>query len=202
MAREKQKNIKFDIDQMLFQRRQLFLYDEVCSETVEELIKSIITLDAMKVAPIVLHINSPGGSVTDGFALIDTILTVQSPIITVISGEAASMAGMISVVGNMRYMTENSVWMAHDMAGGICGDYTTKVTDRAAFLKRIQEQSNIFMAKHTKLTPQDLLAAQHGELWLSPKECLEKGIIEDIIPNATINRSHKCTETKSKRSKK
>jgi len=196
MKKDLLKNGKFDLDRVLFSQRQLFLYEEVGQEVVEELVKKIIVLEQIKVAPIILHINSPGGSVTDGFALIDTLLSVNSPIITVVSGEAASMAGLISVVGNTRYMTENSVWMGHDMAGGVWGDYTTKVIDRVAFLKRLQEQSTRLLSTHTKLTPDDLLKATHGELWLSPAECLEKGMIDDIITNSVINRTPKAKRSK------
>ena len=177
----KRKRFKIDVDQILLKRRQVFLFSVVKEETIRNIVREIIALDNINNDPIGLYINSPGGSVDDGFALIDTMRGVRSPIITIIMGQACSMAGIISIAGDKRFMTKHSVWMAHDMAGGIRGDYTTKVIDRTEFLKREQRKLNDFLRKHTKLSKAEVEKATHGELWFYPKECLKKGIVDVVI---------------------
>ena len=177
----KRKDSEIKIDQILLKRRQVFLFDVVKDATIRNLIKEIVALDNLNNDPIALYINSPGGSVDDGFALIDTINGIRSPVVTVIVGQACSMAGIISIAGDKRLMSKHSVWMSHDMAGGIRGDYTTKVIDRTEFLKREQKKLNDFIRKHTKLSEAEVQKATHGELWLYPEECLDKGIVDGII---------------------
>ena len=173
---------KIDVDQILLEARQLFLFEGITGEVARDLIKKMVALDKKKVAPITLYINSGGGEVDAGFSIIDSMNGIDSPVITIIVGMSASMAGIISIAGSQRFMTEHSVWMSHDMAGGVHGrDYTTKTIDRVAFMKKEQEKCEIFIAKHTKLTPEELTQARHGELWLTPQECLKKGIIDEVI---------------------
>ncbi len=173
---------KIDVDQILLENRQLFLFDSINSETARDLIKKMVALDRKKVAPISLYINSGGGGVDAGFSIIDSMNGIDSPVITIVVGMSASMAGIISIAGSRRYMTEHSSWMSHDMAGGVYGeDYTTKTIDRVEFMKKEQEKCERFIAKHTKLNAKEIIEARHGELWLTPDECLKKGIIDEVI---------------------
>ncbi len=181
-SRRKKKRVPdIKIDQILLRRRQVFLFDVIKEDTIRNLIREIIALDNISPNPIILYINSPGGSVDDGFALIDTMRGIRSPIITVIIGQSCSMAGIISIAGDKRLISKHSVWMAHDMAGGIGGDYTTKVIDRTEFLKREQKKLNDFLRKNTKLSEAEVVRATHGELWFYPEECLKKGIVDEVI---------------------
>jgi len=173
---------KIDVDQILLENRQLFLFEPINAEVARNLIKKMVALDSKKIAPIVLYINSPGGCVDSGFSIIDSINGIDSPVITIIVGMACSMAGTISITGRKRFMTEHSVWMSHDVSGGVNGrDYATKIIDRVEFLKKEQKKCEIFLAKHTKLSPSEIVKARNGELWLHPKECLKKGIIDEVI---------------------
>ena len=144
------------IDQILLHNRLLFLFSEITEETAYHVVRRLIALDLINNKPIALYINSPGGSVEYGFSIIDAIKGIKSPVYTIISGEACSMAGIISVAGDKRLMTRNSVFMSHDMSGGITGDYTTKVLDRADFLKKEQKRITEFLRKHTKLSNVEL----------------------------------------------
>ncbi len=181
--KDKKKKIKkiIDIEQILLRSRNLYLFEAIREENSKELIKSMMALDRINTKPIKLWINSPGGSVDCGFAIIDTMANISSPVITIISGEACSMAGFISVAGANRFITKNSTWMGHDMSGGIWGDYTTKVLDRAGFLKKTQKHLQEFLTEHTTLSKADLRKATHGELWLDPYECLKKGIVDGVL---------------------
>jgi len=168
-------------EELVLKNRELFLYENVSETSVLRLIKEIKALDYKNKKPIKLWINSPGGSTYAGLALINIIRLVKSKIITIINTEACSMASMISISGDERYMVKNGVWMAHDMRGGIWGDYSAKVEYRAEWTKKHYAQLEDIYKKYTKLTNKDLLIARNGELWLQSEECLQKGIIDKII---------------------
>ncbi len=125
------------IDQILLKQRQVFLYDAVNAESTRNITKELIALDQLNNEPIALWINSGGGNIYDGLSIIATMKGLKSKIITIINGMAASMAGFISVSGDARVMTENSVFMCHDGKTGII-DYFEKVFDRTAFIKKLQ----------------------------------------------------------------
>jgi len=191
MKKEKSKKRKtnsLDIEQILLRKRQLFLFEDINGKSAKTLIGDLIALDSLNNEPIILWINSRGGTVSDGFSIIDTMEGIGSPVITVIVGEACSMAGVISIAGDRRLMCEHAIWMSHEMSGGIEGDYTSKVLDRVGFLKKEQEKLTDFIKKHTKLTKEELMKANKGELWLYPEECKEKGIIDGIVKQIKGNK--------------
>lgn len=178
---KKPTQAEWKINDLILKSRIMFIMNDITQSTMAQTIKELFILDTINHKPIRLYINSRGGSVSDGFALIDCISFLQSPIETVIIGEACSMGGLISIVGNSRYMTKNSFWMGHDMRGGIWGDYSEKVEYRADYIKKCWNMIESHLKKYTKLTAKDLLQLRNGELWLNPDECLQKGIIDKII---------------------
>jgi len=174
-------NKKLEVDDILLKHRTLFLIGEVKSENTIKLIKEIFLLDALNKKPIKIYVNSEGGNIAAGFSLIDSIKLIKSPIITIIIGEACSMAGLISIVGKERYITKNAIWMGHDMSGGITGDYSGKVEYRADFIKKLWKRIESHLKTYTKLTDTEIQTLRNGEMWLSPEECLVKGIIDKIL---------------------
>jgi len=174
-------NKKLEVDDILLKHRALFLVGDVKSENISKIVKDIFVLDALSHKPIRLYINSPGGTVCDGFSLINTIKLIKSSVYTIIYGEACSMAGLISIIGKQRYMTKNTFWMGHDMRGGISEDYSGKVEFRAEFIKKEWQMIENHLKIYTKLSEQELQTLRNGELWLSPEECLLRGIIDKIL---------------------
>jgi len=177
------KEDKFpNIEKELLKKRNIFICEQIDDKLAKTVIQQLMYLDSVNSKKeIVIWINSGGGYVTDGLAIIDTMKQIKSPITTVIKGHACSMAGEISINGNKRKMTRHSVWMAHDMAGGVWGDYTTKVLDRAEHLKYVQNMLHNNIKVNTKLNKNDLKKAQNGELWLTPEQCMKKGIVDEVI---------------------
>ena len=104
---------------------------------------------------------------------------IDAPVHTIIMGETNSMAGIISIVGQTRSATKNSVWMTHDMEVYF-EDYFKKVKDKVEFLKKYDKMIDQIYMDHTKLTKQEINKAKVGELWLFPDEMLKKGIIDEI----------------------
>ena len=169
------------IDQILLKTRCVFIYGVIDEKMSCEVTKQLIALNLVSKEPIYVRINSGGGSVMDGLAIIDTIKSLTCPIITVICGKAFSMGGIISVVGNARVMTENSIWLGHPIAGGSNDDYINFQRDRIAFIDLLEESGDEILKKHTKLSPKDLMKMKNGELWLKAEDCVKKGIVDKII---------------------
>lgn len=175
------KKEELKINDLVLKQRELFLYENVSQLSILRLIKEIKVLDNINHKPIKLWINSPGGETTCGLALINLMREIKSKIITIINTEACSMASQISVAGNERYIYSNGWWMAHDMSGGIHGDYSGKVKYRAKFIEAHYKILEENYKKFTKLTNNDLELARNGELWLNAEQCLEKGIVDKIL---------------------
>jgi len=173
--------LPINVDDELLRSRTLFLSTDINPKSATKLIKEIFVLEKMdNKLPILLWINSPGGYVHEGYAIINTFRAVKSKIITVINGEACSMASIIASCGDERCITKNSWWMGHDMSGGMI-DYSKKMEHRAAHYKRLWEQLERTLIQHTKLSKEDLLELRNGELWLSAEEALVKGVIDKVV---------------------
>lgn len=101
--------LKIEIDQILYNSRQVFLNGIIDEKSTGDIIKQLRALSEINSKPIIMYINSRGGSAQQGLAIIDTMRTVRAPVVTVVTGIAASMAGIISVTGVERLMTHNAV---------------------------------------------------------------------------------------------
>lgn len=181
-TKKRKTNVKGEIktDQILLKKRQIFIYESINNHLARNVTKEMVALDQLNNEPIVLWINSGGGNIYDGFSIIDTMKRINSQVVTIINGMAASMAGIISVCGDVRIMTENSVFMAHDGRTGII-DYFEKVFDRTKFLKKLQSKVFTVYRNRTKLSERDLSIARNGELWLMAEDCLKKGVVDKVI---------------------
>lgn len=130
--------------------------------------------------PIVLMINSGGGSVLDGIGLMDAIKQSKTPVIGICAGYAMSMAFAIFSVCHTRISMPNSVFMYHD--GYECVSNTsTKVKDWTAFAPRLDERVDKMIAESSKLTVEYLDSIkEHDNYWFAD-EMVEKGIVDGII---------------------
>jgi ATP-dependent Clp protease protease subunit len=176
----KTKEGVINITETLFQRRKLFLYDAVSPDSVSDLTQCIMLLDSFSHNPIEIYINSPGGSIDDGFALIDLMRNVKSPIHTIAQGTVASIATLIFVAGNKRYSYSNSVLMLHDLFAEAI-DYGQKLKDRVDFYNKEWLAIKDHLLKYTKLTDQEIENSRNGELWLFSQDAKQKGLVDDIL---------------------
>lgn len=166
---------------LLNKDRYILLYDEisVCSaEMVVSKLRAMDKLDHKK--PIYLEINSPGGGVSSGITIIDTIQAIRAPVYTLICGEACSMAAMISIVGKKRYITPHSVFMQHSLSDMV-GDYLNHIKDRTNFLVKLEKQMDAIIQERTKLNTRQRAQIRNGELWLFAEEALQYGVVDEIL---------------------
>ena len=186
---------------ILDKRRIITLFGEINEELSKKMIKELIKLDNISHKTITILINSPGGDCTEGLAIVDAIKMSASPIQTVITGMSASMAGIISVCGDIRMITKNAFWMAHPMAGGTY-DYKQHVKDYIGFLERLDKKMSIILKQHTKLTKEDVEKFTNGQLWLDAEDCVRKGVCDEIVNDEYSQKRLPIMFEKNKRKKK
>lgn len=162
------------------------LFDEIDSTSAKAACEFIIKANMVfeSSAPLVLLINSPGGSVSDGWAIVDVMATSAIPLNTVIIGEAASMAAIIFVGGTkgFRYMTHNSYMMTHQFWGIMSG----KSHELLAVRKLHDDIDRKFIdhfKRNSKMSEKQIreILLHQSDSWLEPKECLKYGLCDKIV---------------------
>ena len=129
-----------------------------------------------------LYINSPGGSVTDGMAIYDTINFLQCDVVTYCVGQAASMATLLLAAGTKgkRYALPNSRVMMHQPMGGATGQ-TADISIAAREIVRWRERMNELIASHTNKTAEEIAADSDRDFYLTAEDALEYGIVDKVI---------------------
>lgn len=177
---EKIEKEPLNVNAVLFESRQVFLDEVVTTKLTSKITKQLMVLDNINNDAITMWINSPGGSCIDGLAIIETMKMIKSPIVTIINGEACSMASIISICGDKRYAFKTSIYMAHPMSAWT-SDYLPYMKDRMVFLDKLDKIISAIYKKNTKLTKADLTKLANGELWFFGKELFDKGLVDGII---------------------
>lgn len=159
--------------------------------TIEFLIKSNMILD--RNIPLTFFINSPGGAVSDGFAIIDVMKTSRLKIQTVSTGMIASMGVLIAAAGTkgMRIITKNTEVMAHQFSGYAFGKRHELVAQNTMY-ERLEKQFFQFFKNNTKMSEKQIkdILFSPSDRWLTPKECVKYGIVDEIseylVPESDI----------------
>ena len=172
----------YDIYSKLLENRIIFISGEINDTLSNLVISELLYLDSINHNDINIYINSPGGSVTSGLAIIDTINFIKSDVRTTVVGMAASMASLILASGtkNKRFSLKNSEVMIHQPIGNTSG----QATDIEIHAKRIINKKKMLNKMLASLTNQSLETIEHDterDKYLSSKEALDYGIIDKII---------------------
>jgi ATP-dependent Clp protease protease subunit len=165
---------------ILNKHRYILLYDEINNCSADMICSKLRAMNFLNKEPITLEINSPGGWVTYGLSIIDTIQSIDAPVYTIISGEACSMAAVVSIVGEKRYITPNGFWMQHSCSDLLQGN-VQNIKDQAGFLFKLEKRITDMLKKHTKLNQRQLTQIKNGQLWLFPEEALKYGVVDRIL---------------------
>lgn len=128
---------------------------------------------------ITLHIHSPGGYVTEGFAIHDYIRSLGKPVTTIVEGMCYSIATVIALAGDKRLMTSNSDFMIHNPWGGAWGE-SSEIQKYADDLKELEVKVANFYAAKTNITSDEALELMKAETFMTPEKALEKGFITEI----------------------
>ena len=173
----------FDIYSRLLKERIIFLtgvIDDNLSNTVVAQLLILANEDPEK--EIKIYINSPGGSVTAGMAIYDTMQYIKAPISTLCFGMAASMGALILSAGTAgrRYALKNSEIMLHQVMGGAQGQ-ASDIEITAKQILKIKANINKILAHHTKQDIKKIEIDTDRDFFLSSEEAKEYGIIDQIL---------------------
>ncbi|MCA9405059.1 MAG: ATP-dependent Clp protease proteolytic subunit [Candidatus Omnitrophica bacterium] len=167
--------------------REIYLFDIVNSFTAELVIRDLLAYNRESEEEITMFINSPGGSVMSMFAIIDTMKAVESPVRTVVMGDAASAAAIIAACGDKRYMTENSRFMIHEVFGIAIGS-VSDMEEGVDMAKREQEKLLKIISNATgKNVDQIKNIIKKKDKFLNSKESLNFGLVDEIIGKDSAN---------------
>jgi len=173
------------IDKMLLSKRRIFFSKPVDDDSAREAIRQLWFLEEEAPGkPILLIINSPGGSVDSGFAIWDQIKMISSPVTTLVTGLAASMGSILSIAAEKgrRFATPHSRIMIHQPA--IHGVIQGQATDLEIQAKEIIKTRNVIIEVYREATGKDFKTIEKAldrDTWMSAQEALEFGLIDKII---------------------
>ncbi len=173
----------YDIFSRLLNDRIIFLGEEVHATTASLVVAQLLYLEAQDPdKEIQFYINSPGGSVTDGMAIYDTMQYIKCDVSTICIGMAASMSAFLLSSGTKgkRLALPNAEIMIHQPSAGTQG----QITDMAIHLKRleiIKKRMNRIMAENCGRSVEEVTAATERDNFLSAQEALDFGLVDKII---------------------
>ncbi|MBE6160141.1 MAG: ATP-dependent Clp endopeptidase proteolytic subunit ClpP [Lactobacillales bacterium] len=172
----------YDIYSRLLKDRIIILNDEITDVNSNIVIAELLYLDSINNDDISIYINSPGGSVTAGMAIYDTINFIKSDVSTICVGMAASMAAFLLSSGTKgkRYCLPNSEVMIHQPLGGAQGQ-ATEIKIAAERILKLREKLNKMLAENTKQNIKRIEKDTERDYFMSAKEALDYGLIDEIL---------------------
>ncbi|MBQ4568343.1 MAG: ATP-dependent Clp protease proteolytic subunit [Desulfovibrio sp.] len=173
----------YDIYSRLLKDRIVLLGTEVNDAVASLICAQLLFLESQDPEKeIYLYINSPGGSVTAGFAIYDTMRYISAPVATVCMGRAASMGAFLLAAGEqgMRFALPNSQIMIHQPSAGYHGQ-ATDIEIHAREVLRLKERLNRILAENTGRPYEDVVNATERDNFLTAEEARELGIIDRVL---------------------
>jgi ATP-dependent Clp protease protease subunit len=172
------------IYERLFRERIIFLAEEVDDGIANAIVAYMLYLDSDDPGkPIYLYINSPGGSVTAGMAIYDTMQHIKSDVVTICVGLAASMGAFLLAAGTKgkRLALPHARIMIHQPLGGTGRRQATDIEIEARQILRIKKELNELMAHHTGKSVEQIEKDTDRDYFLSAEEAKEYGLIDRVI---------------------
>jgi ATP-dependent Clp protease protease subunit len=170
----------------LLTHRIIVLGQEVDADIANRIAGQMLLLAAEdSAADIALYINSPGGSVHDGLAILDTMRFVPCDVATYGMGLAASMGQVLLSAGTRgkRYVLPHTQVLMHQPSAGV-GGKETDIRIRAELLRRNKAEMAALIAEHTGQTPEQVLADFDRDRWFTAQEALEYGFVDHVVARA------------------
>jgi ATP-dependent Clp protease protease subunit len=173
----------YDIYSRLLKERIIFLLGEVEDHMANLVVAQLLFLESENPEKdISLYINSPGGVVTAGLAIYDTMQFIKPDVSTLCIGQAASAAALLLCAGadGKRFCLPNSRVMIHQPLGGYRGQ-ATDIEIHARETLAVRERLNNIMAKHTKKTPDQIMRDTERDNFMSATQAVEYGLIDKVL---------------------
>ena len=173
----------FDIFSRLLRERIIFLGSEIDDDVANSIVAQLLLLDSENPEKdIMLYINSPGGVITAGMAIYDTMKLIKADVSTICLGDAASMGAFLlsRVTKEKRLALPNSRIMIHQPLGGAKGQ-ATDIEIEAKEILRMKSMLNSLLAEHTGQKLETIKKDTERDNFMSAQEALEYGLIDKII---------------------
>lgn len=173
----------YDIYSRLLKDRIIFLGSEVNDAVADVIAAQLLFLESEEPEQdIHLYVNSPGGSVTAGLAIYDTMQYVTPDVSTMCVGQAASMGAVLLTAGapGKRFALPHSRIMLHQPLGGVQGQ-ATDIDIHAREVLRIREELNNILMKHTGQTMKKIEKDTDRDMFMTSKQALDYGVIDEVI---------------------
>ncbi len=173
----------YDIYSRLLKERIIFLDGEITDETADLAVAQMLFLESEDPAKeISLYINSPGGSVTAGLAIYDTMQYIRPDVCTICMGQAASMAALILAGGadGKRFILPSARVMIHQVWGGVEGQ-TSDIAIHTKEILRLKKLSVDYLSKHTGKSAEQVAQDIERDYFMTSDEAVDYGIVDKII---------------------
>lgn len=173
----------YDIYSRLLKERIIFIGDLISDVLANIVIAQLLFLDAQPdKKDIKIYINSPGGSVTAGLAIYDTMQYVKSDVSTICVGMAYSMGAVLVAAGaeGKRFALPNAEILLHQVMGGAEGQ-ATDIKIRAEHILKVKERLNKILAKHTRQDIKKIEQDSDRDYFLTAEEAVKYGVVDKII---------------------
>ena len=172
----------FDIYSRLLKDRIIFLSGEITDETANLVVSELLYLNSLSTDDIYLYINSPGGSVTAGMAIYDTMNFIKCDVSTICVGMCASMAAFLLSSGTKgkRVCLKNGEVMIHQPLGGVQGQ-ATEIKIHAERIIKLKEKLNKILASNTGKNIKDIERDTERDYYLDSEEALEYGLVDKVL---------------------
>ncbi len=178
----------YDIYSRLLKERIIFVSGEIEDHMANLIVAQLLFLESESLEKdIYMYINSPGGAVTAGLAIYDTMQYIKPKIATLCIGQAASAGSLILTAGstNMRYSLPNSRVMLHQPSGGYRGQ-ATDIEIHAREILKVRKILNNIYVKHTGQKLSTIEASMERDNFMDPETAKEFGLIDHIISNRDL----------------
>lgn len=172
----------YDIYSRLLKDRIILVSGEIDDEKASSIVAELLYLDSISNDDISMYINSPGGVITSGMAIYDTMNFIKSDVSTICVGMAASMAAFLLSSGKKgkRYCLPNSEVMIHQPLGGAEGQ-ATEIKIAAERILKLKDKLNHILSSNTNKSLKDIENDTERDYFLSSKEALDYGLVDKIL---------------------
>jgi len=173
----------YDIFSRLLKDRIIFVDKEINDVSADIVVAELLFLESQSSdKDISLYINSPGGSVTAGLAIYDTMQHIKCDVVTICMGMAASMGAFLLAAGTIgkRYALPNAEVMIHQPLGGAQGQ-ASDIEINAREILKIKEELSLIIAKHSGKTLQEVIHSSDRDYWMIASEAKDFGMIDEVL---------------------
>lgn len=179
---EKKSKVQDAIDNQLLADRRIFLWGQVDDKSAKHVVDRLLYLDSINHDEIQFFINSPGGYVTAGFSMYDTIKMIKSPVSTICTGLAASMGSLLLSAGEKgrRFIQPHARVMIHQPSGGARGQ-ASDIEITAQEIVKTKELSAQILADNCGQTFEKIMKDFQRDHWMGADESVEYGIVDGVF---------------------